>query len=111
MDKRQISHFRTKRLVTSAILIAASTVLSLVKLMEMPYGGSITLLSMLPILIAGFQYGVKWGLLVGFTDGLLQLLIGMSAFRGISAMAVVAAVFLDFLLAFGVLGLAGLYNK
>ena len=39
---------KTKSLVECAIMIALATVLSMIKLAELPYGGSITIASMLP---------------------------------------------------------------
>ena len=38
-----------------AVMVALATVLSLIKI-EFPYGGSITICSMLPILIIGYRY-------------------------------------------------------
>ena len=51
------------RLTESAIMIAAATILSMFKLVELPYGGSITLASMLPIVIIAYRYGTAWGIL------------------------------------------------
>uniref|UniRef100_UPI00398A3D32 energy-coupled thiamine transporter ThiT n=1 Tax=Caproicibacter sp. TaxID=2814884 RepID=UPI00398A3D32 len=66
------------RLVESAIMLGLATVLSLIKLYQMPLGGSVTLCSMLPILLIGYKYGVKWGLLTGFTYGVIQLLLDLA---------------------------------
>ena len=41
-------------------MIAFATVLSEIKILEMPMGGTITAFSMLPILIIAYRYGVKW---------------------------------------------------
>lgn len=53
---------RTLPLVECAIMIALATVLSMVKLAELPYGGSITIASMLPIAIIAYRRGMGWGL-------------------------------------------------
>ena len=53
---------KTRTLVECAILIAIATVLSLFKLLDLPYGGSITLASMLPIVLLSYRHGLVWGL-------------------------------------------------
>ena len=63
----------TKRMVLSAMLIAIATVLSLIKIVDLPYGGSVTLGSMLPIIIIAYRYGTAWGLLCGFVQPGLRL--------------------------------------
>ncbi|MBQ7200725.1 MAG: energy-coupled thiamine transporter ThiT, partial [Eubacterium sp.] len=63
-----------KRLTESSIMIAIGTVLSLIKLIDMPYGGSVTIACMLPVVIIAYRYGVSWGLFTGFVFGLLQQL-------------------------------------
>ena len=57
---------KTLRLVTSGVLIALGTVLSMIKVFDLPYGGSITLFSMVPLMVLGYMYGIRWGLLCGF---------------------------------------------
>ena len=47
------------RLTESAIMLAFATVLSLIKIVDMPFGGSVTACSMLPILIIAYRYGTK----------------------------------------------------
>ena len=76
-----------------------------------PYGGSITALSMLPILLIGFRHGLGWGLGAGVVYGILQ-----SWQEGVLAPAgnmgtYFAMMALDYFLAFGVLGLAALFAK
>lgn len=100
-----------EKLVTSAIMLALATVLSIMKIFEMPMGGSITLFSMLPICLISYRYGVKQGLLVGFVHGLLQLLLGVGGLRGLDLITVVGAVFLDYLIAFSVLGFSGTFRN
>ena len=50
---------KTKKLVLSAVLLALATVLSLFKVYQLPLGGSITLLSMLPVCLLSIRYGGK----------------------------------------------------
>lgn len=103
----------TLRLVESAILLALAAVLSLVKVFEMPLGGSVTLCSMLPVLLLGYKYGVRWGLLTGFTYGVIQLLMDIAKALGwgLTPAALAASLLLDYLLAFTCLGLAGIFGK
>ena len=54
---------KTRTLVECALMIAIGTILSMIKLIELPNGGSVTLLSMLPFILVSFRHGVKWGLL------------------------------------------------
>ena len=101
------------RLVESAIMLAMATVLSLIKVYQMPLGGSVTLCSMLPILLIGYKYGPKWGLLTGFTYGVIQLFLDLAAALswGLTPTALAASFIFDYLLAFTSLGLAGVYGK
>ena len=92
----------TKILVYSALGIALALVTSYIKLWEMPMGGSVTLLSMLFICLIGYWYGLKYGLIAGIAFGLLQFVID-------PYMISVPQVILDYPLAFGALGLSGLF--
>ena len=92
-------------LVLCAILIALSFVLSLVKIIPMPYGGSITLFSMLAASLAGYFCGPKWGITSGVALGLLNLIID-------PVLLFPVQIVLDYILAFGCLGLSGFFaNK
>ncbi len=94
-----------------AIMVALATVLSLIKI-EFPYGGSITICSMLPILIIGYRYKLLVGCLTGVVYGLIQMLFGMSNFAyATSWQAALMILFFDYLIAFGVIGLGGVFRK
>lgn len=100
------------RLTESAILLAVASVLSVIKIVDMPYGGSITAFSMLPLLIIAYRHGMRWGLFTAFTYSLIQLLLGLDNFSyATSFLAVVMIVLFDYLLAFFALGLGGLFRK
>ena len=112
METRTKSFSMAKRLTESAAMIALATVLSLLKLVDLPYGGSVTAASMVPILLIAFRYGPSWGLLTGFVHGTIQLLLGTSVFSWVTGWkAVVAVILLDYVIAFGLLGLGGLFRK
>lgn len=113
-NRRMNSETQTRRLVESGILIALAVVLSLVKLVQMPLGGEITFCSMLPILIAGYKYGPRWGLLAGFAFSIIKLLLDgglLSSFAGMHWQSIVGSAFLDYIIAFSALGLAGIYGR
>lgn len=99
------------KLVLGGVLVALGTVLSFITVFHLPQGGSITLCSMLPVMLFGFICGPKWGLSAGFTYGVLQLLFGLGDLKGVSGTTVVGSIFLDYLLAFTVLGLAGIFRN
>ncbi|MBQ5401536.1 MAG: energy-coupled thiamine transporter ThiT [Bacteroidales bacterium] len=93
--------FTLRALTEGAIFVAAAQVLSMLKLWEMPWGGSVTL-AMIPILLYAVRWGLGSGLLAGFVFGVLQF-----AFDGGFAIGW-QSIIGDYLLAFTVLGLAGL---
>ena len=92
-------------------MIAVGTVLAQIKIFEMPFGGSVTLVSMLPFILVSFRHGVKWGLATGFVNSLLQMLLGFYAPPAGTVAAFVGVVLLDYVLAFTLLGLAGVIAK
>ena len=69
LPQNQIKHFkeeaymRTKKLVVSAMLIAVAAVLSIFQPFQLPFGGGITIASMMPIVLIAYCYGTPWGLL------------------------------------------------
>lgn len=101
------------RLVESAVLIGLATVLSLVKIFQMPLGGSVTLCSMLPILLIAYKYRFKWGVLCAFLYSLIQFFLdlGELASWGLTPTTFVGSMFFDYFIAFTCLSLAGLYGK
>lgn len=94
----------TKILTRTAILIAIATLLSFITFAKLPYGGSITPFSMLAVVLIGYSYGGKIGLLGGFVYGLLQFILG-------GYMLSIPQVFLDYIFAFTSLGLGGFIVK
>lgn len=99
---------KTKILAECAMMIALATVLSLIKVYEAPFGGSVTLLSMAPMILLSFRRGVKVGLPAAFVYSLLQLVLGLNSVAWVpSAGGRVLCIFFDYIFAFTVLGLAG----
>lgn len=94
----------TKQLVFCAMALALAFITSYIKIFNMPWGGSVTLCSMLFIVLVGNWYGPKAGVLVGLVFGILQFIqepYVLSFFQ----------VCCDYILAFAALGVAGFFAK
>ena len=103
---------RTRKMVEAALLVALATVLSVLKIAELPYGGSITLASMFPILLLSYRHGVRWGLGGGLVYSVLQQLLGLNNLSYFTTwQSVVAIIFLDYIIAFTVVGLGGIFRR
>ena len=101
---------KLRTLVSCALLLAVSAVLSVYpKFKFLPNGGSITFCSMLPIILASYVFGVKNGLLTGFAFSLIQLITGFSG-SGLGPVAFAVELVFDYLAAFTVLGLGGIFR-
>lgn len=99
-------------LTESAIMIALATVLSMLKVWEAPYGGSVTVLSMTPIIILSMRRGVKAGLFAGFAHSLIQLLLGLNNVSYIpTPTGMLICVLTDYILPFTLLGLGGIFRN
>ena len=106
------TYSKTRILVEGALMIALSTVLSMIQIPLMPHGGSITLFSMVPILVMSYRHGAKWGIMTAFVNSLIQLVQGLGNLAYCQTLtAQVGCVLLDYLLAFTVLGFACLIAK
>ena len=77
---------------------------------KMPQGGSVSLV-MIPIILIAFRRGVFAGVLTGLLVGLLQIVTGVISVTPLSFGFVVMQVILDYLIAYGVVGLAGLMRS
>ena len=100
---RQIN-FTTRMLVFASICIALSFVLSYIRLARMPQGGSITPASMLPVMAFAYIFGPVPGVIAGIAYGFLQFIQDSYLVHWIQ-------LFIDYPIAFGCLGLAGLFRK
>lgn len=98
------SRLTVKQLAFCAVAIALGTVLSNLKLFHFPTGGSITLLSMLVICLPGYFFGLGAGLMAGVAYGILQLLTDPYVLYPMQLVV-------DYLLAFGALGLSGIFTN
>ena len=115
---------KTRMLTESALLIAMAIVLELVAkafIPEMPFGGQVTLVSMLPIVLISYRHGVKWGLLSGVVYAALEMVIGAktvaAAFQpdyfgsGVLIVNALLMCLLDYVLAFTILGIGGCFRN
>ncbi len=112
-------------LVESALMIALAIVLEIISkafIPEQAFGGQITVVSMLPIVLIGYKYGVGRGLFTGLTYSAVEMLMGSrivaGAFNPLNedyylggiGNAILMLLF-DYVIAFTVLGLSGMYKK
>ena len=102
---------RIRTLCECAILLALAVALSYVKIIQLPFDGSITLLSMLPLCLISIRYGLAWGVGSAFCYSWFQILQGGVFAWGLTPVMLIASLLLDYVLAFTVLGLAGMLRK
>lgn len=101
-------------LTDGAITIALASVLSFIKVFQLPWGGEITLLSMLPIALFSIRRGVKPGLRVSLVYSFVQLAAGVSRGLfswGLTPLALIFCILLDYIGAYTVLGISGLFRR
>lgn len=103
-EKKEKKKIGTKQLVVCAMAVALAMVTSMLKIYSFPFGGSVTLFSMLFICFVGYLYGPATGMLTGAAYGVLQLLIEPYIYFPLQ-------VLVDYPLAFGALGLSGCFSK
>ena len=100
-----------RKLVESALLIAVATVLSLIKI-DLPFGGGVTVVSMLPLIIASHRHGWKWGVVTAFVYSVLQLILGLdNVGYAASFVMAVGIILLDYIIAYTVIGLSGIFGS
>lgn len=106
------SHQQTKKMAEGALMVAFATVLGILPLAQLPYGGSVTVASMLPIILISYRHGIRWGMGAGFVFGVIQQLLGLSNLSYFTTwQSIVAIVLLDYLIAFSVVGLGGVFRR
>lgn len=102
----------SQKLTESGLMLALTTILSVFAIAKLPYGGEITLASMLPMIIIAYRYGFSWGVLTGMTYGVIQMLLGLNNLSyATSAVAVIAIIVLDYLLAFSSVSVAAVFRR
>lgn len=98
-------------LTECALMIAMATVLSLIKLYEAPFGGAVTLLSMVPILVLSMRQGVRTGVFAAFVYSVLQLILGIANVGWVPSIGgKLLCILFDYLLPFTILGMGGMFR-
>jgi len=105
---------QTLALCEAGIMIALSTVLAMLKLIDMPYGGSVTFAQMLPILIYAYRHGPKYGMGAALAASLIQLLLGFENFSYLPLVtwySVIVLALLDYVIAYSSFGFVAFFKK
>ncbi len=106
------TYSKTRILVEGALMIALATILSEIKLFGMPFGGDVTLCSMLPIILMSYRHGLKWGVFTAFVGSLIQLILGIGNLAYCATLfSQIGCMLLDYIFAFTVLGIACFFGK
>lgn len=111
-------------LVESAIMLTMGVALEFISKMfipELPFGGQITIVSMLPIVLISYRHGVKWGLFSSFVYSLLQIALGLktvtAAFQpgyfgdSVLLLNAIIMLLLDYIVAYTALGFGGIFRN
>ena len=102
---------KIRRVAESAVMLALATVLSEFAVFKLPYGGSVTLFSQVPMVALSYRYGIKWGAFSGMVMGVIQMLFGLGNFSYVSGVAAyLILIFADYVVAFGCLGFGGMFR-
>lgn len=96
---------KIKMLAEGGVMIALSQILSYITFFQMPQGGKVTPGSMVPIILFALIWGGKPGIIASVAYGILQFLLG-GAFS-----LHPLSILLDYIVGFGVLGVAGFFSK
>lgn len=111
-------------LVESAFMLTMGVALEFISKMfipELPFGGQITIVSMLPIVLISYRHGIKWGLFSSFVYSLLQIALGLktvtAAFQpgyfgdSVLLFNAIIMLLLDYIFAYTVLGFGGIFRN
>lgn len=115
---------KVRKLVTSTMLVALGTAISfvctLIPFLNLPFGGTITICSLLPLVLISWMYGLGWGFGSAFVYAILQMAIG---FRTVAALftpgddsymgsvwIALCIILLDYILAFTSVGIGGIFR-
>ena len=93
---------KVRRMTECGVAIALAVVLSFISLWRMPQGGSVSLV-MVPLIVIAFRHGAVWGMLTGAAYSIVALMIDGAIYHPLS-------VILDYIFAFGALGLSGFFG-
>lgn len=98
------TQYNAKSLTYAAVCIALSFALSYIKFFSLPQGGSVTFASLLPLALYSYMFGTRRGLIAGIVYGFLQFIQSPQFYEPMQ-------VLLDYPIAFGAIGVAGIGRK
>lgn len=101
---------KTRKLTLGALMLALATALSLVGI-KMPFGGEMTLGSMLPVIAFSYMYPLKESAVLSFTYALIQMSLGFVPPPVQNFSSFFAVIMIDYIIAFWVLGFGGVISK
>lgn len=96
--------FSQKKMAFCSMCLALAAVTSLIKVFELPNGGSVTLCSMLFAMLPGWFYGAGTGFLCGLIYGLLQFVLGPYFLTPLQFL-------FDYIFAFLIMGVSGFFCR
>ena len=105
---------KTKKLTTSALMVAMAAALAFIsKIIPSPWlqGGSVTLASMVPIIAVSLMFDIKWGLTVSIVYSLINMVTGFYPPPTQTFLNFAVVVLFDYVIAFGVFGIAGTFYR
>ena len=105
-EKKEKKGFSARQIVFCAAALALGFATSYIKVFSMPFGGSVTLCSMLFVVLIGYWYGPEVGLMSGFAYGFLEF-----AQDGGSYILSPMQACMDYIFAFAALGLSGFFYQ
>lgn len=102
----------TLQLVESALMVAVAVVLNELLKIPSPLGGGVTVVSMLPLVLISHRHGAAWGFFTAFVFSLIELIFGLkNVGYAESTVMAVGIIFLDYILAYSIIGLSGIFGK
>jgi thiamine transporter len=102
---------RTKILAEIIVFTALSAALYTMRPYSLPWGGAVTLGSMVPVMWLSLRRGTRIGFIAGAIFGVLALLIDVVLLGGSAVVATPAQVIFEYPIAFGVIGLTGVFHR
>lgn len=110
-ESGEIHRITTRQLTESALMVAIATVCSMVKI-DLPFGGGVTIVSMLPIIMISHRYGWRWGITTAFVYSVIQLFLGLdNVGYATNTFMAFGVIFLDYIVAYTVIGLSGIFGR
>ena len=103
-NKQYSNKLSTKEISISGLLLALAFVFSNIKIFQMPYGGSVTIISLILVSLIGYLFGTKVGFISALAYGFLQLVLGGYVIHPIQML-------FDYPIAFMCLGFSGLFRN